>query len=222
MIFPESFPIFYSLGLIVAIAVSIFSWRFYIFRKNLIKTYLSIPSILVLGTKGSGKTSFIRAFASSQVESHPIQDGFNFANLTLGEKTAQLIEVPYVYYVDGIAQHLQKIREMNLICGIYLFDVSKDSEPIEVQIENFKRIREFLKDLKFLVLANKMDIADEQKIEKLKKSIGEFHMLSLANLEKTTQLKKELDDVMSLVKGLSSEALAQKNEIELNQASKAS
>jgi len=219
MIFPESFSIFYSLGLIVAIAALIFSWRFYIFRKNLIKTYLSIPSILVLGTKGSGKTSFIRAFTGSQVESYPIQDGFNFASLTLGEKTVQLIELPY--YVDGIAQHLQKIKGMNLICGIYLFDVSKDSEPIEVQIENFKRIREFLKDLKFLVLANKIDIADEQKIERLKKSIGEFNMLSLATLEKT-QLKKELDDVISLVKSLSSEALAQKSEIELNQASKVS
>jgi GTP1/Obg family GTP-binding protein len=220
MIFPENFPIFYSLGLVLAIAASIFSWRFYIFRKNLIKTYISIPSILVLGTKGSGKTSFIRAFTGSQVESHPIQDGFNFASLALGEKTAQLIEVPY--YVDGIAQHLQKIKDMNLICGIYLFDVSKDSEPIEVQIENFKRIREFLKDLKFLVLANKMDIADEQKIEKLKKSIGEFHVLSLASLEKTAQLKKELEDVMSLVKSLSSEALEQKSEIEPNQASKVS
>jgi nucleolar GTP-binding protein len=207
MIFPESFPMFYSLGLVLVIAASIFSWRFYIFRKNLIKSYISIPSILVLGTKGSGKTSFIRAFTGSQVESHPIQDGFNFASLALGEKTVQLIEIPY--HVDGIAQHLPKIRDMNLICGIYLFDVSKDSEPIEVQIENFKRIKEFFKDLKFLVLVNKIDIADEQKIEKLKKTIGEFQMLSLATLEKT-QLKKELEDVMSLVKSLSSEVLEQK------------
>jgi hypothetical protein len=47
-------------------------------------------------------------------------------------------------------------------------------------------------------------------------------MLSLASLEKTVQLKKELEDVMSLVKSLSSEALEQKSEIEPNQAPKVS
>jgi hypothetical protein len=56
----------------------------------------------------------------------------------------------------------------------------------------------------------------------LKKSIGEFHVLSLASLEKTAQLKKELEDVMSLIKSLSSEALEQKSEVNPSQASKIS
>jgi GTP1/Obg family GTP-binding protein len=218
MIFLESFPIFYSLGLILAIAVSIFSWRFYIFRKNLIKTYLSIPSILVLGAKGSGKTSFIKTFTNSQIESHPIHDGFNFASFNMGEKTIQLIEIPY--FVDAIATHLEKIKNMNLICCIYLFDVSKDSEPIEIQIENFKRIRESFKGLKFFALANKVDVADEQKVEKLKKAIGETRLLSITNFlekEKSAELEKELDDVLSLIKNLSVETFKGK---EVSQASK--
>ena len=214
MIFPESFPMFYSLGLVVVLATAIFLWRFYIFKKNLIKTYFSLPSVLVLGTKKSGKTSFIKFLTNSQVEQHPIQDGFNLASLNLEGKEIQFLEVPH--FVDGIASNLQKIKGMNLICGVYIFDVSKDSEPIEVQLENFKRIKEAFKDLKFFVFANKMDISDEQKVEKLKNSIGKVYMLSLADSlekEKAFQLRKELDDVLNLISNLSSETSQQKIEL---------
>lgn len=115
----------------------------------------------------------------------------NFSNLTIGEKTIQLLELPY--YFDNVEDFLKT----NAIGGIYVFDVSKNSEPIDNQIENFIRIKKIFNNLKILVLANKLDIADEKKLRKLKKLIKDLHTISLIDEKSSKKLHNLLKNFIS-------------------------
>jgi GTP1/Obg family GTP-binding protein len=193
MIFPESFPIFYSISLVVSITVAIFLWRFYSFNKNFFKSFYSTPSIFIFGPRYSGKTSLIKKISNSNINHHPFQDGLNFSNLTIGEKTIQLLELPY--YFDNFEDFLK----INAIGGIYVFDMSKNSEPIDNQIENFIRIKKIFNNFKILVLANKLDIADEKKLRKLKKLIKDLHTISLIDEKSSKKLHNLLKNFISSV-----------------------
>jgi GTP1/Obg family GTP-binding protein len=182
MIFPESFPIFYSISLAVSIAIAIFLWRFYSFNKNFFKSFYSTPSIFIFGPRYSGKTSLIKKISNSNINRHPFQDGSNFSNLNIFGKQIQLIELPY--YFDNV----ENLLKINIIGGIYIFDVSKNSEPIGNQIENLVRIKKIFNNLKILVLANKFDIADKKKLRKLKKFIKDLHTISLIDEKSSKKL----------------------------------
>ena len=82
--------------------------------------------------------------------------------MSFNGKKLQFVE-PYVEAMSN----LQKFKKMNLICAIYVFDVSKESKPIEEQLENFMKTKENLKNLQFIPIANKIDVADPEKIKKL-------------------------------------------------------
>ncbi|MEM5879070.1 MAG: hypothetical protein QXU74_01075 [Candidatus Aenigmatarchaeota archaeon] len=206
MIFPESFPIFYSLGLVILFSSTIFFWRFFVFKRKLLLSLYSLPSIVVLGTRRSGKSSFIKVLTSSQIVSHPVQNGLNFSTLTIGNQKIQLIEVPH--FANGATNHLRKFREMKLIGGFYLFDVSKESDPPESQLENYEKIKEFFSNIPLIPIANKMDIADREKLEKIKSRFKEIHEIQLTGeLDKMKQdlLKKEAEDLKQLIYNITRE-----------------
>ncbi|MEM7826396.1 MAG: hypothetical protein QW451_02085, partial [Candidatus Aenigmatarchaeota archaeon] len=102
-------------------------------------------------------------------------------------------------------ENLSIVKKMNVLGGFYIFDVSKNSLTIEEQLENFKLVKEFLKK-PLVLIANKIDVADTEKIEKLKNFGEEVYMISLIDSSK----KKELEDIMVLMKKLSSEILEEK------------
>lgn len=201
MIFPESFPIFYSLGLVAMISTIIFFWRSQLLKKRIFENLNALPSILVLGSIKSGKTTFLLSLTNSYPKSS-LLEGMNISNFKIGEKEVQLIEIPFSKKIED----LKSIEKMNVLGGFYLFDVSKDALPIEEQIENFKLVKKFLKK-PLIPIANKIDIADEEKMEKLKSLEEKVHMISLLEASR----KKELEDVMTLVKRISSELVKEKS-----------
>lgn len=148
---------------------------------------------------------------NSQIISHPIQDGFNFSTLTIGNQKVQLIEVPH--FVDAVATHLNKFKKMKLIGGFYIFDVSKESEPVESQIENFEKIKGFLKDIPLVPVVSKVDVADAKKLEKIKGKFKEIYEVQLAGeLDKIRQdlLTKELEDLKQLIYKITQEIEVEK------------
>ncbi|MEM5829361.1 MAG: GTPase [Candidatus Aenigmatarchaeota archaeon] len=213
MLLPESFPIFHSLPLVLAASITIFFWRFYVFREKLIKEFKSLPSIVVLGMKGSGKTSFINMVTKSYPSLHPFQN-LNVATTTLGDQKFQFIELPHL--VDGQPNILQELKKMNLKYFIYLFDVSENSEPIENQLKNFENIRKFFDGYPFLLVANKVDVAKKEKLERLEGRFKNIYKISslgkgLADSNKS-MFMKELEDLSSLIHDLSHEILIEKEE----------
>jgi signal recognition particle receptor subunit beta len=139
------------------------------------------------------KNFFNKKISNSNINHHPFQDGLNFSNLIIGGKTIQLLELPY--YFDNV----ENILKINAIGGIYVFDMSKNSEPIDNQIENFIRIKKIFNNLKILVLANKLDIADEKKLRKLKKLIKDLHTISLIDEKSSKKLHNLLKNFISSI-----------------------
>lgn len=195
MIFPQSFPAFYSLGLVTLFCIVIFFWRYQVLKKKIFEEINLLPSILIFGSAKSGKTTLLLNLTNSYPQAHPVEDGLNISSFSIGGKKIQLIEVPTIR-----ADYLKKVEKMNFIGGIYIFDISKDGAPIEEQIENFKLVKEFLKDKGMIIVANKLDIVDEGKIEKLKDLQEKIHMISMLDASK----RKELEDVLALMKNLPS------------------
>jgi len=201
MIFPQSFPVFYSLGLVAIISTIMFFWRSQVLKKKIFEKLNSLPSLLVLGPSKSGKTTFLLSLSNSYPQNSILEDGMNISNLKIGDKEIQLIEIPFTKGVEN----LSIVKKMNVLGGFYIFDVSKNSLTIEEQLENFKLVKEFLKK-PLVLIANKIDVADTEKIEKLKNFGEEVYMISLIDSSK----KKELEDIMVLMKKLSSEILEEK------------
>lgn len=97
---------------------------------------------------------------------------------------------------------------MKLIGGFYLFDVSKESDPPESQLENYEKIKEFFSNIPLIPIANKMDIADREKLEKIKSRFKEIHEIQLTGeLDKMKQdlLKKEAEDLKQLIYNITRE-----------------
>jgi len=201
MIFPQSFPVFYSLGLVAIISTIMFFWRSQVLKKKIFEKLNSLPSLLVLGPSKTGKTTFLLSLSNSYPQNSILEDGMNISNLKIGDKEIQLIEIPFTKGVEN----LSIVKKMNVLGGFYIFDVSKNSLTIEEQLENFKLVKEFLKK-PLVLIANKIDVADTEKIEKLKNFGEEVYMISLIDSSK----KKELEDIMVLMKKLSSEILEEK------------
>ncbi|MFH8119584.1 MAG: GTPase domain-containing protein [Candidatus Aenigmatarchaeota archaeon] len=204
MIFPESFPTLYSLILITTISIPIFFWRFLVFKKNLLKEFKLSPSIVVAGVKECGKSSFLKFFTKAEPVSSLVHDGLKVATLNLKNQEFQLVELPY--FVDGLAKDLMIFKDMNLVYGIYIFDVSRDSPPIEVQLDHFNKLKNFFKSLNFILIANKMDEVDGEKLKKLEEELGSVFKISLKETPETSKLlKEEFEDIQKIISKLMEE-----------------
>jgi len=211
VIFPQTFPAFYSLCLVITFSSIIFFWRFFIFRRNLLQAFCSLPSILVFGTKNSGKSSFIRMLTNSQIISHPFKNGLNFARLAMGSQKIQLIEVPHLE--KEMVNYLKKLKGMKIVSGFYLFDVSKESDPLESQLENYENIKKLFTNLPLIPIVTKTDMVDKEKLEKIKNRFKEIHMIQLVdelNMAKQDLLKKEVEDLKRLISQLTHEIEVEK------------
>lgn len=204
MLFPESFPITYSLILLLSISSSIFFWRFYSFKKKLIQEFKTSPFVLVTGVKGCGKTSFLNFLSNYRLSSFPLYEELKLATLDLGTSKINFLEIPY--FVDGLNKDFKILKDMKIVHGIHIFDVSKNSLSIEDQIKHFSIIKEIFKDLKFIIIANKIDEADQEKLKKLEEEFGKVFKISLVKKEISKEtselLEKELEDVKKMISNL--------------------
>lgn len=213
MLLPENLPISHSIGLVIAVSATVFAWRFYIFRKNSLASLYSLPSILVTGPKLSGKTSLIKTITKSEISMHPFEYSLQLGYLKNENQTLQFIEVPS--FVNRKIDNLQRFKKMNLKSIIYLFDVSKNSDTIESQLENFEITRNFFKGIPFLIVANKIDLAGKDSVEKLESKFEKIYEISsldkgLIKPEDSLLLKREFEDLTRLIQDFSHETVAQK------------
>jgi len=182
MILPETFPIYTSIALLTVVSSAVVVWRFLALRKSLLSLSL-VPVFLVNGAKQSGKTSFINALSSR-------------LSATLSRQI-QFVELPAI--TDGTVE--REIKKVNPNFIIYIFDVSKDSLPIEKQIEDFETLKKITGNVPYILVANKIDCADEAKLAALESRFGKVVKLSLKNPD-SIDLKKEFEDLLTLVQSL--------------------
>lgn len=216
MLLPETFSIFYSTGLVVGISATVFAWRFYIFRRNSLAILYSLPSIVVTGAKLSGKTSLIKTITNSEIVTNPFEEGLSLSYLKNENRVLQFVEVLPI--VEENIGNLLKIKKLNLKSVIYLFDVSKNSDSIENQLENFENTKNFFGEIPLIIVANKIDENDEKKLEELKSRFEKIYEVSslYKSLNKpadSSVLKNEFEDLTHLIHDLSSEIATQEKEI---------
>ena len=198
MIFAETLPIFYSLGLIIAVSATVFIWRFYIFRKKSLAAFYSIPSIIIGGIALAGKTSLIKAITKNEMSTNIFLENFQFSRFKNGN-ILQLIEMPDFNKADD----LERLKKLNLKSMIYLFDVSKDSLPIVKQIDSFENTKRVFDNIPAIILASKADSKDSEKITELKKKFEKIYEISALGKDKDSMLVKEFEDLNHLIKDIS-------------------
>jgi GTP1/Obg family GTP-binding protein len=201
MLFSEGLSIFYYIGLIATISTAVFTWRFYLFRRNSLSKLISLPSILIIGSKLAGKTSLIKTITKNDISIHPFANYLQLAYLKNENQIVQFIEGPS--FAKEKINIIKKLKKLNLKSIIYLFDVSKNSDTIENQLENFEDIRNFFSGASFLIVANKIDTVEKNKVEKLKNRFKKIYEISLADTGQSklenVLLKKELEDLNQLI-----------------------
>jgi GTP1/Obg family GTP-binding protein len=199
MILAENIPIFYSIGSVVAIAAGIFVWRFYVFRRNSLENLISTPSIVVTGMKFSGKSSLIRMITGDVISMNPVVDS-QTSYLQVGNQKIQFLELPAM---DGLTDGYHNFKKINVKSLIFVFDVSKKSPLMEKQVETFESMKNLF-GVPYIVVANKLDLADRRKLDILEKKFEKIHEISSLGkyLTRTTDydsLKKESEDVSKLM-----------------------
>jgi GTP1/Obg family GTP-binding protein len=215
MLFLETIPISYSIGIISGIILIIFSWRFAIFNRSQMQILYKIPSLVVTGPKFSGKTSFIKNITNDNVPSFSIDKEIAMYYLEDQNNKIQLLEFP----VNTNENKMKKIRGMNLNSIAYIFDASQNSETIENQMTEFESVKKMFENVPTIIIANKIDVADKQKLDGLKAKFEKIHEISCMENKKTVDeyvlLKNEIEDLAKLSKDLKSD-----NEISNNLESK--
>jgi len=182
MILPETFSIYTSIALLTVVSSAFVVWRFLALRKSLLTLNL-VPVFLVTGVRRSGKTSFINMLGS------------RFS--ALAGRQIQFVELPAI--IDGAVDGQIKKVDPNFV--IYIFDVSKDSLPIEKQIEDFETVKKIAGNVPCILVANKIDCVDEAKLAALENRFGKIVKLSLKNTD-SIDLQKEFEDLLSLAQSL--------------------
>jgi len=172
MIFQQPFIFFGSIGLVLAISSAIFVWRF-----NSIKEKIKVSKVLILLSKIINRNR-VKALENM------LSKNSNFSFITIQP------------YIDGINFNVSEMKNISKI--ILLFDVSKNTIPIEKQIEEFENIKSFWDSKGREVIAIYSSEIDEEKIRKLKEIFGRIFILN-ENL-----LEKELLDIQRLINSLSS------------------
>jgi hypothetical protein len=157
-------------------------WRFLALRRSLLNLSAT-PIFLVTGVRQSGKTSFINVL-------NPRLSAF------LGRQV-RFMELPAP--IDGTADG--QIKKLNSTLVIYIFDVSKDSLPIEKQIEDFENLKKIVSNTPHILVANKVDRADKFKLRTLENRFGKVVKLSLKNAD-SLDLRREFKDLLMLMESL--------------------
>jgi nucleolar GTP-binding protein len=186
MIFEESLSLLQSITVAILIAVGILIWRFHVFKKKHFKHLTEIPSIIILGPESSGKTSLIKKLTKSEVFPDPIEDHLNIAYLENGGKKFQVVDG------DITPRNLEQLKKLNYKLIVYVFDPSPNSIPIEEQIKNFEKLKKFFGYAKIFPVVNKTDIADGERLNKIKNEIQNFFKISVETGDGLEQLKKTL------------------------------
>ncbi|CAB49739.1 NOG1 family protein [Pyrococcus abyssi] len=173
--------------------------------KDLPVVDLETPTVVIAGHPNVGKSTLLKALttAKPEIASYPFTTrGINVGQFEDGYFRYQVIDTPGL--LDRPLSERNEIEKQailalkylgNLI--IYIFDPSEYCGfPLEEQIHLFNEIYEEFKDMPFLVVINKIDVAEEDKIrivEELVKEKGiKFLKISALKGEGVDKVREEI------------------------------
>jgi len=205
--FVETLPLIYSIVFSLSVSSVVFAWRYTVLRQNSIKALCSLPSVIVVGQKLSGKSSIIKLITKEEAYKHMFIDDISLYRMMGRRDIVQFVELPAI---DGKKSEvtLQKFKNLNSRHIIYIFDISKASAPLMNQLKALKIIKKTFSGVPLSIVANKVYDYKAKKLKQLKKKFGKVYEIpDLENsiLESKTsksQLKRELEDVARLVNDL--------------------
>jgi 50S ribosomal subunit-associated GTPase HflX len=122
--------------------------------------------------------------------SHPFDDNLKLSYLVDENKEMQIISLPY-NFVDDFTNS-NDFKKINKKILINVFDVSSNSDDIENQIKNFKKILPKFGNINKIIVANKTDIADNKKLNKLKIRFKNLHKTSSVTRNGLKELKSHI------------------------------
>ncbi|AIF69020.1 hypothetical protein PAP_03000 [Palaeococcus pacificus DY20341] len=137
---------------------------------------LNLPTIVIAGHPNVGKSTLLRQLtnAKPEVASYPFTTkGINVGQFEEHWLKYQVIDTPGL--LDRPLSERNEIERQAILALkhlgkviIYIFDPSEYcGYPIEHQMHLFEEIYEEFKEFPFIVVLNKTDIADEEKIQKV-------------------------------------------------------
>ena len=136
---------------------------------------LSLPTIVIAGHPNVGKSTLLRQLtnAKPEVASYPFTTkGINVGQFEEHWLKYQVIDTPGL--LDRPLSERNEIERQAILALkhlgkviIYIFDPSEYCGfPLEEQMHLFEEIYEEFKEFPFIVVLNKVDVADEEKIRK--------------------------------------------------------
>jgi len=184
MLFEETFSFPASIILMVSIIAILFSWRLYSFIR-IPKSLYSLPSVIVLGPRTSGKTTLVKELAPN------INFSFSHATKKLGysiysdgKKKVQFVD-PEKFSLGKLnRENVEEFKKLNYKSLIYLFNISPGSEPIEKQIRGFKKTMRLFGRVNLIPVATKL--------EKLKQMVKNIRKISLHRKDGLVSLRNSV------------------------------
>jgi len=193
--------------------------------KDLPVVDLEIPTVVIAGHPNVGKSTLLKALttAKPEIASYPFTTrGINVGQFEDGYFRYQIIDTPGL--LDRPISERNEIEKQailalrylgNLI--IYIFDPSEHCGfPLEEQIHLFEEVHGEFKDLPFLVVINKIDVADEENIKRLEKFVKEkgLNPIKISAL-KGTGIDLVKEEIIKTLRPLAEKVAREKIEREL-------
>jgi len=190
MIFEQTLSIASSISLITVIVIMLFTLKFYSFKRRFLKNFYKLSSVIVTGPNLCGKKTLISNITNKEMVSHPFEDNLKLSYLDFGNKKIQIISFPYSFAFDFT--NSEDFGRINKKLLINVFDVSPDSDDIENQIKNFRKLSPKFDGVDKIIVANKTDIADNKKLNKLKPEFKKIYKTSSVTNDGLKQLRDQI------------------------------
>ncbi|NJE46339.1 NOG1 family protein [Thermococcus sp. GR7] len=177
--------------------------------KDLPVVDLELPTVVIAGHPNVGKSTLLRALtnAKPEVASYPFTTkGINVGQFEEHYLKYQVIDTPGL--LDRPLSERNEIERQAILALkhlgrviVYIFDPSEYCGfPIEEQMHLFEEIYEEFKDFPFIVVLNKMDIADEEKIRQVEEFVKSKGLkplrISALNGEGLNELKRRVIELV--------------------------
>jgi 50S ribosomal subunit-associated GTPase HflX len=186
MIFEQTLTIYESLISVTTLAVLIFFWKFFFFRKKQLEILSMLPSTIIIGSRLSGKSSLTKAITESEIYSSLLEDGLGISRFIRGDKRMQIIDA------NLTLENIKKLKELNLKSMVYVFDVSSSLDSLKSQIKDFENFRKTFKNIKHFVVLNKIDTANKQTLKEIKKTFRDVYEVSAKTNEGLYELRESV------------------------------
>lgn len=168
------------------IVIILFTWRFEAFTR-LHKHLYNLQSVIIMGPKAAGKTSFMKEMAD---------ESYRKGDFSIGQSGKIQFIDPHNFNVNK-SSHLIKMNKFNNKSIVYMFDISPYSEPIKKQIKDYEKVKKTFDTIDHVIVANKVDIKDDKKLRRVKDNFDNVHTISITKGKGMNKLRNTFSNLSS-------------------------